>query len=96
MKTRTTIVIAHRLSTIRSAHCIYVMDEGHIVEQGTHDELLKLNRFYFALVHKQMSADELKGNVGNEQNRSRKLTTTQESRDEMRKQNEKNSPLTLN
>jgi energy-coupling factor transporter ATP-binding protein EcfA2 len=37
---RTTIVIAHRLSTVRQAHCIHLMEEGRIVESGTHDELL--------------------------------------------------------
>lgn len=46
MSTRTTIAIAHRLSTIRNASCIYVLHEGHIVEQGTHDQLIALNGYY--------------------------------------------------
>jgi len=49
MKNRTSIVIAHRLSTIVSADLICVMDEGKIVEQGTHEELLKLNGYYSKL-----------------------------------------------
>ena len=46
---RTTIAIAHRLSTIRQAHCIYVMEYGRIVEQGTHEALLELNGLYSSL-----------------------------------------------
>lgn len=53
MKDRTTLVIAHRLSTIRNADIICVMHEGKIVEQGTHDELLKLNGYYKHLVDMQ-------------------------------------------
>lgn len=50
MKGRTSFVVAHRLSTIREADCILVMKSGHIVEQGTHDELMKNHGFYAELI----------------------------------------------
>jgi len=46
MKSRTTIAIAHRLSTIKNADIIYVLHEGQIVEQGTHEQLLEMNGYY--------------------------------------------------
>ncbi|WP_293762257.1 ABC transporter ATP-binding protein [uncultured Aquitalea sp.] len=46
---RTTLVIAHRLSTVRHAHAIHVMEQGRIVESGTHDALLERNGVYAAL-----------------------------------------------
>ena len=49
MKGRTTFVIAHRLSTIRDANVILVMNQGRIVEQGTHEELLARRGFYHEL-----------------------------------------------
>ncbi|MNJ54967.1 Lipid A export ATP-binding/permease protein MsbA [compost metagenome] len=52
MKGRTTLVIAHRLSTIEKADLILLMDQGRIVERGTHAELLALNGFYARLHEK--------------------------------------------
>lgn len=57
MKGRTTLVIAHRLSTIEKADLILVMDQGRIVERGTHRELLALNGYYARLHAKQFEDD---------------------------------------
>ena len=50
---KTSFIIAHRLSTIKNADLILVMNNGNIVEQGTHDELIKLNKFYAELYNSQ-------------------------------------------
>jgi len=55
MKGRTSFVIAHRLSTIRNADLILVMKDGDIVEQGSHDELMKVNGIYANLYNTQFS-----------------------------------------
>ena len=55
MQGRTTFIVAHRLSTIREADVILVMRDGHIVEQGNHEELLEKNGFYAQLYHSQFA-----------------------------------------
>lgn len=55
MEGRTSFVIAHRLSTIRDADIIIVMDQGKVIEQGTHNELLEENGFYADLYNSQFS-----------------------------------------
>lgn len=55
MQGRTSFIIAHRLSTIRSADHILVMRDGNIVEQGSHDVLMKENGFYAQLYHSQFA-----------------------------------------
>ena len=58
MQGTTSFVIAHRLSTIRQADVILVIDHGKIVEQGTHERLLKAGGAYAALYHTQLSRQE--------------------------------------
>ena len=53
MEGRTSFIIAHRLSTIKNANLILVMNEGNIIEQGTHEELMKKNGFYADLYNSQ-------------------------------------------
>lgn len=59
MKNRTSFIIAHRLSTIRNADLILVMNNGDIVEQGTHEGLLAKNGFYASLYNSQFEAAEV-------------------------------------
>ena len=62
LRGRTSFVIAHRLSTVRRADLILVLDQGRIVEQGTHDDLMRLNGYYHQIHDLQLRpADELRG-----------------------------------
>ena len=53
MEGRTSFIVAHRLSTIRTADCILVMRDGHIIEQGRHEQLLEKGGFYATLYNSQ-------------------------------------------
>ena len=53
MEGRTSFIVAHRLSTIRTADIILVMRDGHIVEQGNHEQLLAKNGFYAEIYNAQ-------------------------------------------
>lgn len=55
MSGRTSFIVAHRLSTIKEADMILVMKDGNIIEQGTHNELLKMNGFYTNLYNSQFA-----------------------------------------
>ena len=55
MQGRTTFIVAHRLSTIENADVILVMNKGNVIEQGTHQELLKKHGFYYYLYNSQFA-----------------------------------------
>jgi ATP-binding cassette subfamily B multidrug efflux pump len=58
MRDKTSLIIAHRISTIKNADKILVMDNGEIVEQGTHDQLMQQKKVYFELYEKQLLEEE--------------------------------------
>jgi ATP-binding cassette subfamily B multidrug efflux pump len=59
MRQRTSIIVSHRVSTVRQADVICVLDEGRIIERGTHDQLLALGGEYAALYERQLLEEEL-------------------------------------
>jgi ATP-binding cassette, subfamily B, multidrug efflux pump len=59
MRERTSIIVSHRISTVRDADRIFVLNEGRILESGTHDGLIRLNGLYAALHRKQLLEEEL-------------------------------------
>ncbi|WP_028549477.1 ABC transporter ATP-binding protein [Paenibacillus sp. UNC451MF] len=71
MNKRTTIIIGHRISSVQGADQIVVMDEGEIVESGTHEKLLRLNGIYADMYHKQLLDQEAERQEGQEQEHSK-------------------------
>ena len=59
MRGRTSLIVSHRISTVRDADTICVLDEGRIIERGTHDELLALGGEYSTLYERQLLEEEL-------------------------------------
>jgi len=60
MEKRTSIIVSHRISTVKNADKIYVLKDGEIAEEGTHDSLVNLNGVYAELHYKQLLEEELK------------------------------------
>lgn len=56
---KTTVIVSHRVSTVKNASKILVMDQGHIIQQGTHNELIKTEGYYKKLYEKQLIEKEL-------------------------------------
>ena len=57
----TQVIVAQRISSIRHADCIVVLDEGRVVGQGTHDELMTSCEEYREIAYSQLTAEELEG-----------------------------------
>jgi ATP-binding cassette subfamily B protein len=72
LKDRTSFLIAHRLSTIRNADLILVVRDGRIVEQGTHEELLKAKGYYHTLYSKQFEQESMDGVLERNKKRTRR------------------------
>jgi len=63
LRTRTSLIIAHRIATVKDADMIYVMDEGRIVEQGSHEALIALNGRYARMVEREHHEEERASHV---------------------------------
>lgn len=59
MEGRTSFIVAHRLSTIKEADLILVMNKGKIIEQGTHEALLKKGGFYYNIYNSQFTTSNI-------------------------------------
>jgi ABC-type multidrug transport system ATPase subunit len=95
MKNRTTIIIAHRLSTIRDADKIVVFKDGAVAEQGTHDELMRMNGLYFDLVKVQTRVDEKRPKEKKKFDirTTADMSTTEKREEEELTQKEEESPI---
>ena len=58
LNTRTSIIIAHRIATVKDADFIIVVDQGSIVEKGTHDELIALDGLYASMVERESQQED--------------------------------------
>jgi ATP-binding cassette subfamily B protein len=65
LENRTSFVIAHRLSTIRNADVILVVDDGKIIERGTHAELMAARKHYYKLYTRQFEEEATKREMSN-------------------------------
>ena len=67
MKGRTSLIIAHRLGTVRNADRIYVLQNGKVAEEGTHDELIAKDGYYASVYRTQSTRADLEAELGLEE-----------------------------